>query len=145
MAEFAPARPATANNESTSDLVQRAAEQISRLVRDELALAKAELTEKGKHAGIGVGLFGGGGVLAAYAVGTLIVAVVLLLAEAMPAWVAALIVGVALLAVAGVLALLGRKQVRRAVPPTPVKAAEGVRADVRTVTDAVRRERGAHA
>ena len=55
--------------------MQRASEQISRLVRDELALAKAELTEKGKHAGIGVGLFGGGGVLALYGVGALIATV----------------------------------------------------------------------
>jgi membrane protein implicated in regulation of membrane protease activity len=90
-------------------------------------------------------LFGGGGVLALYAVGTLIVAVVLLLAEVVAAWLAALIVGVALLAIAGVLALLGGRQVRQAVPPVPESTAESVRADVRTVTSAVRRERGARA
>jgi uncharacterized membrane protein YqjE len=126
---------------SVGELVQRATEQVSRLVRDELALARAELTEKGKHAGIGVGLFGGGGALALYGFGTLIAAVVLLLGEVMPYWVAALIVAVVLLLIAGVLALLGRKQVRQAVPPMPESAAESVRADVRTVTAAVR-ERG---
>jgi MFS family permease len=145
MAEISPGGPIAAGEPSTSELVQRATEQISKLVRDELALAKTELAEKGKHAGIGIGLFGGGGAFAFYAVGTLIATVVLLLAEALPAWVAALIVAVALMVIAGVLALLGRKQVQKAVPPTPVTAAESVRADVRTVTDAVRREKGAHA
>lgn len=126
---------------STAELVQRATEQMSRLVRDEFALARAELTEKGRHAGRGVGLFGGGGVLALYAFGVLITAGVLLLAEVMPAWAAALIVGVVLLAVAGVFALLGRSQVRQATPAMPEGAAQSVRADVRTVSAAVRRER----
>ena len=62
-----PARPVA--EQSTAELVQRASEQVSRLVRDELALAKAELAEKGKHAGIGIGLFGGGGALALYGIG----------------------------------------------------------------------------
>lgn len=131
-----PARPVA--EQSTAELVQRATEQISRLVRDELALARAELTEKGKHAGLGLGLFGGGGVLALYGVGALIASVVLLLALALPAWVAALIVAVVLFAIAGVLALLGKKEVRRAVPPVPTAAADSVRADVDAVTAAVK-------
>lgn len=135
--------PGRAPEPSVSELVQRATEQMSRLVRDELALARAELTAKGKHAGIGVGLFGVGGVVGLYALGALIVAVVLLLAEVVAAWLAALIVGVALLVIAGVLALLGGRQVRQAVPPMPENTAESVRADVRTVTSAVRRERSA--
>lgn len=129
-------RPAT--QQSTAELVQHASEQISRLVRDELTLARMELAEKGKHAGVGVGLFGGGGVLALFGLGTLIAAAVLLLALAMPAWVAALIVAVALFAFAGVLALAGTRQVRQAVPPMPSAAADGVRADVHAVSDAVR-------
>ncbi|SDZ33529.1 Putative Holin-X, holin superfamily III [Micromonospora pattaloongensis] len=127
--------------QSTAELVQHASEQISRLVRDELTLARMELAEKGKHAGVGAGLLGGGGVVALFGLGTLIAAVVLLLALAMPAWVAALIVAVALFAVAGVLALAGKKQVTQAVPPMPTAAADGVRADVQTVSDAVRARR----
>ncbi|MEH1016079.1 phage holin family protein [Micromonospora sp. CPCC 206060] len=123
---------------STAELVQRATEQVTRLIRDELALARAELTEKGRHAGKGVGLFGGGGALALYGLGVLIAAVVLLLASVMPAWVAALIVAVALFAVAGVLALAGKKQVSQAVPPMPKETVRSVRADVDTVTAAVR-------
>jgi uncharacterized membrane protein YqjE len=143
MADVVNGRPGQkAAEPSTSELVQRATEQVSRLIRDELALAKAELAEKGKHAGIGVGLFGGTGVLGLYGLTALLAAAVLGLAEVMPAWLAALIVAVVLFAVAGVLALMGRRQVRQAVPPMPEGTAESVRADVRTVTAAVRRERG---
>jgi uncharacterized membrane protein YqjE len=131
-----PARPVT--DQSISELVQRASEQISTLVREEIALAKAELTEKGKHAGIGVGLFGGGGVLALYGTGALIATLIIVLAEWMPLWAAALIVTVVLFAVAGVLALLGKKQVTKAVPPEPTAAIESVKADVDEVKQAVR-------
>lgn len=130
------ARPVT--EQSTAELVQRASEQISLLVRDELTLARAELTEKGKHAGLGIGLFGGGGVLVIYGVGTLVATVVLLLALAMPAWAAALIVTGLLFAAAAVLALVGRQQVKQAVPPVPQAAASSVRADVDAVTAAVK-------
>lgn len=127
-----PAQP------TTSELVQRAVEQVTKLVRDELALARAELTEKGKHAGLGAGLFGGGGVLALYGVGVFIAMVVMLLDLVMPNWLAALIVAVLLFLIAGILALVGRKQVKQAVPPMPTAAAESVRADVDAVAAAVK-------
>jgi uncharacterized membrane protein YqjE len=130
------ARPVT--DQSTSELVQRASEQITRLVRDEIALAKAELTEKGKHAGIGVGLFGGGGVLALYGVGALIATLIIVFDLFLPLWLAALIVTVVLFAVAGVLALLGKKQVTRATPPEPAEAVASVKADVDQVKHAVK-------
>lgn len=134
-----PARPVT--DQSTSELVQRASEQITRLVRDEIALAKAELAEKGKHAGIGVGLFGGGGVLALYGVGALIATLIVVLDLFLPLWAAALIVTVVLFAVAGVLALLGKKQVSQAVPPEPSEAVAGFKADVDEVKHAVKGSR----
>jgi len=131
-----PARPAT--DQSTSELVQKASEQLTRLVRDEIALAKAELTEKGKHAGIGVGLFGGGGVLALYGVGALIATLIIVLDLFLPLWLAALIVTVVLFAAAGVLALLGKKQVSQAVPPEPKSAIESAKADVDEVKHAIK-------
>jgi len=134
-----PARPVT--DQSTSELVQRASEQITSLVRNEIALAKAELTEKGKHAGIGVGLFGGGGVLALYGVGALIATLIIVFALFLPLWLAALIVTVLLFAVAGVLALLGKKQVTKAVPPEPVEAVASIKADVDEVKHAVKGSR----
>src|SRR5690348_18358250 len=96
---------------STGELVRRMSEQVSTLVRDELALARIELVEKGKRAGIGVGLFGGAGMFAWYGLGALIVTAILALALALPAWLAALIVAVVLFAVAGALALVGQKEV----------------------------------
>lgn len=130
------ARPVT--DQSTSELVQRASEQITRLVREEIALAKAELTEKGKHAGIGVGLFGGGGVLAIYGVGALIATLIIVFDLFLPLWLAALIVTVVLFAIAGILALLGKKQVTKATPPEPEGAVASVKADVDEVKYAVK-------
>jgi len=132
---------AESRTESTADLVRQAAGQISTLIRDELTLAKAEMREKAGRAGRGAGLFGGAGIVSLYGVLSVLTALVLLLAKAMPAWAAALLVGIVLLIVAGVLALAGRSQVQRATPPVPEKALRGVRADIDTVTTAVE-ERG---
>jgi Flp pilus assembly protein TadB len=126
------------SQKSTAELVKTASEQISRLVRDELKLAQAELANKGKHAGIGAGLFGAGGLIALYGVAALLTAVVLLLAYVMPAWVAAVIVGVLLLGVAGLLALVGKKQVQQATPAAPEETVTNVKADVATVRGAVK-------
>jgi len=139
MADVANARSSQNGSEpSTAELVQRATEQVSRLVRDELALARQELTEKGKHAGIGIGLFGGGGALAFFGLGALVATAILLLDLVLAAWAAALIVAVVLFALAGVLVLLGKKQVSRAGPPVPVAAVRSLRADVDTLSAAVR-------
>ncbi|GAA0846308.1 phage holin family protein [Streptosporangium amethystogenes subsp. fukuiense] len=123
----------------TSELIRQMSEQVSRLVRDELRLAKAELTEKGKHAGIGAGLFGGAGVVALFGAGSMVAAVILLLAYVMPAWVAAAVVGVVLLALAGVLGLSGKRQVAEAAPPTPARTIESVRDDIYAVKERAHR------
>ncbi|MEU8300131.1 phage holin family protein [Micromonospora sp. NPDC048909] len=139
MADVANARTSRNGSEpSTAELVQRATEQVSRLVRDELALAKAELTKKGKHAGIGIGLLGGGGALAFYGLGALCITVGLLLDLVLPGWAAALIVAAGLFLVAGIMALVGALQVRRAVPPVPAATVRSLRADVDTVAAAVK-------
>ncbi|MEV6349446.1 phage holin family protein [Actinoplanes sp. NPDC051851] len=126
------------SEQSTAELVQRASEQLTKLVRDELTLAKAELAEKGKHAGIGAGLFGGAGVLAGYGVGAVIATAVIALNLVWPLWLAALVVTVAIFLVAGVLALLGKRQISRAVPPEPRAAITGLKADVDEVKHAVK-------
>jgi hypothetical protein len=124
---------------SVADLVRDATEQTSRLIRDELRLARAEMAEKGKRAGVGAGLLGGGGIVALYGVAALLAAIVLGLAEALPAWLAALIVAVVLFAVAGILAALGRKQVSRATPPLPQQAVHSVKADIDEVKERAHR------
>ena len=131
-----PVRPL--NDQSTSELVQLAGEQVRQLIRDELALAKAELSEKGKHAGIGIGLFSGGGVLVFYAVGAGIATAIIALDIVWPLWLAALAVTVAIILVAGIAALIGRGQLKKAFPPEPKEAVDGVKADVEEVRNAVR-------
>src|SRR5919205_810322 len=91
---------------STAELVKQAAEQISLLVRDELRLARAELQEKGKHAGIGIGMFGGAGMFVFFGVAIALAAAVLALAIVWPPWLAALVVAAALLLIGGILALI---------------------------------------
>jgi uncharacterized membrane protein YqjE len=133
------ARPVA--EQSTAELVQRASEQLSRLVRDEIALAKAELAAKGKHAGIGIGLFSAAGVLAFYGVGALIATLVIVFALFLPLWLAALVVTAGVFVIAGIVALIGKSQMTKAVPPEPKAAIESLKADVEEVRQAVR-ERG---
>jgi len=121
------------NNKPVGELVQALSEQTATLVRKELQLAQIELTEKGKRAGIGAGLFGGAGVIALYAVGVFIAAAVMGLATVIEPWVAAVIVGVVLLAAAGIASLMGKKQVEQAVPPAPEQAIQSTKRDVEEV------------
>jgi uncharacterized membrane protein YqjE len=125
-------RPAIGEDPTLGALVHDMTQQMSTLVRDEMRLAQAEMTQKGKAAGLGIGLFGGAGVVALYGVGTLIATVILVLALAVPAWVSALIVTVVLFAVAGVLALVGKKSVAQATPAKPEQAIAGLKEDIAT-------------
>ena len=120
-------------DESIAELIQQATQQTQTLVRDEIRLAQLELQEKGKRAGIGAGLFGGAGGLAFYGLGALIATAILALATAVDGWLAALIVTVVLFAVAGALALTGKKQIEQATPPKPEEAMESTQRDVDTV------------
>jgi F0F1-type ATP synthase assembly protein I len=115
---------------SIAELTKELTEQTSRLAQKEIELAKAELSAKGKQAGIGLGAFGGAGLIAVLALGALVATVILLLATAMTAWPAALIVTVVLFAVAGVLALMGKAKVKEAMPPAPERTIETVKEDV---------------
>jgi uncharacterized membrane protein YqjE len=120
---------------STGELFSRMSQQMSTLVRDEIRLAQLDLTEKGKKVGIGAGALGGAGAVAYLGLATLIAAAVLGLAEAVPGWLSALIVGIVVLAVAGVLAVVGRNQVRAGTPPVPTEAVQGLKTDVQTVKE----------
>jgi uncharacterized membrane protein YqjE len=120
----------TLRDRSTGDLFKQLSEQTSTLVRQEVELAKLELTEKGKQAGVGAGILGGAGLVAMLGIAALTAALIAGLAEAMDVWGAALIVGVVYIAVAGMLALLGRDRVRRGMPPKPEETIETVKEDV---------------
>jgi hypothetical protein len=124
------ADPAVRNDPSAGELVKQLSEQTSRLVRQEVELAKTELAIKGKRAGIGAGMFGGAGLVGLYALGALITAAIAALATAVDTWLAALIVGVVLAAVAGLVALMGKQKVQEALPPVPEDSVESVKEDV---------------
>jgi uncharacterized membrane protein YqjE len=114
-----------------AELVRDLSAQVSKLVRQELELAKVELTAKGKEAGIGAGMLSGAGLFALYGVGAVIAAAILGLSTAVAGWLAAIIVAVVLFAVAGVLGLMGRARAKRAAPPAPEQAVASVKEDVR--------------
>jgi hypothetical protein len=114
-------------------------EQVSRLVRDEMALARLEAKDKAKRLGLGLGLFGGSGFVALLGVLCGVAAAVLGLATVVDAWLAALLVAVALFAVAGTLAVVGRSDLRRGTPPMPTEAVASTKADVAAVREAVKR------
>jgi len=126
---------AAGSEPTTSELVTRLTQQSTELIRSELRLAQAEMTEKAKHAGVGAGLFGGAGLVALYGVGALIATIILALATFLAPWLAALIVTVVLFVIAGVVALMGKKQVTQATPAAPQKTIDNVKRDVDTIKE----------
>jgi uncharacterized membrane protein YqjE len=114
----------------TGDLLKELSDQTTTLVRQEIDLAKAELGEKGKKAGIGAGMFGGAGLAGVFALAALTTCIIAALDTAMDLWLAALIVAVVYAAIAGVLALQGRNKVQEVGPPVPEQATESVKEDV---------------
>jgi len=126
---------------STAQLLERLTEQTSLLVRQEVQHATAEMKEKGTRLGIGLGLSGAGAVVALFGVGALVAAAVLALDLVLAAWLAALIVGVVIVAVGAVgavLALVGVQRARAAVPPMPEDTMASVQRDVQTVKENVK-------
>jgi hypothetical protein len=129
----------TVHERSTGDLVKLLSEQVSVLVRDELKLAQVEMSRKGKQAGLGAGMLGGGGLIALYGVACLIACAIIAIAGVLSAWLAALIVGAALLAVAGTAALLGKSSLQKSTPPVPKQAVAGIKTDVDVIKERARR------
>ena len=123
----------TEQDKPLGELVQDLSRQTSTLIRQEMRLAQAELAEKGRHAGKGAGMFGGAGLVALYGVGALIAAAVLGLATVLEPWIAAAVIGVGLLLLAGILALTGKKELEEAGPPKPEQAIDSVQLDIETV------------
>ena len=117
-------------NASTAELVKELSREVSQLVREEIALAKAEMTQKGKQAGIGAGMLSGAAVLGLAAVGGSMAFFVLVLDSWMPGWLAALIVTVVYAAAAGLLALRGKERISHATPAVPTQTIESVKEDV---------------
>jgi len=116
--------------QSMGELFKELSNELSTLVRQELRLAQAEMTEKGKKAGLGAGMFGGAGIVSLLALGTLTTCVIAALSKGMDVWLAALIVTVVYAAAAGALALTGKQRITEATPPVPEQTVETVKEDV---------------
>lgn len=138
-----PTEPtAAARNDAelpVGELVSRATQQMSRLVREEMRLAQAEMTQKGKRFGIGGGLFGAAGLLAVLGLAALVATAIAALSLVVPVWAAALIVAAALFVVAGALTLAGKREIALAAPPAPEQAVAGLKADVATIKENAKR------
>jgi predicted lipid-binding transport protein (Tim44 family) len=137
-AEGSP-RTGSGAQEPVGDLVQRASQQLSQLVRDEMRLAQAEMTQKSKRFGKGGGLFGGAGLVGVLTLQALVATVIAALSLVMDVWVAALIVTAVLAAVTALMATLGKQQISKASPPTPEHTMDSVKADVAEIKEKAQR------
>jgi uncharacterized membrane protein YqjE len=122
-------------DQPVSDIVKQVSDEAKTLVGQEIKLAKAEMTEKAKEIGIGAGMFGGAGYTLHLAALGLMLTLIFALSTAMPAWLAALIVTVVFVAIAGVLALTGKKRIQKAGPPVPEETIESVKQTIETVKE----------
>jgi len=129
------------SDKSLAELTKQLSEQTTALASKEVELAKAELALKGKRLGMGAGMFGGAGLVGAYALGALTACLILALATALDGWLAALIVAAVYGAIAGVLALTGKKKVEQATPPVPERAIESTKTDIESTKDHVKAAR----
>ncbi|WP_107772489.1 phage holin family protein [Nocardioides sediminis] len=125
--------PRTNDDPTLGALVNQLTQQVPELIRSEIRLAQAEVSEKGKRAGVGIGMFSVAGLLAFFAVATLVTTAILALALVVDAWLAALVVALVLLAAAAVAGVLGKNKVASATPAKPERAMEGVKEDIATV------------
>jgi uncharacterized membrane protein YqjE len=130
MSADGPAQGADPRDQSIGELVKELATETSTLVRQELDLAKAEMTERGRQASKGAAMFGAAAAAGLLAAGALTACLIAALDLVMATWLAALIVAVVYGAVAGALAMTGRKQIREATPPVPEQAIDSVKEDV---------------
>jgi uncharacterized membrane protein YqjE len=136
-----PAGADDLRDRSLGELLKQLSEQTTRLVHQELELAKAELSEKGKQAGQGAGLFGGAGAFGLAALGALTACFILALDVVMAAWLAALLVAVVDGVVAFVLVKQGQARIKRATPPVPTQTIETVKEDVEWAKTQMRSDR----
>lgn len=128
-----PPEPQIGHDPTLGALVNNLTTQIPDLIRSEIRLAQAEVAQKGKAAGVGIGMFSAAGLLAFFGLATLIATAVLGLAHAVDDWLAALIVAVVLFVIAGIVAFVGKNKVAEAGPPKPEHAIEGIKEDIATV------------
>jgi Putative Actinobacterial Holin-X, holin superfamily III len=127
---MAAEQPGDLRDQGMGELFKHLSDDLSTLVRQELKLAQAEMTDKGKKAGLGAGLMGAAGLIGLLALATLTACFIAALATGVVVWLAALIVTVVYAVTAGALALIGKNRVSEATPPVPEQTVETVKEDV---------------
>jgi len=139
--QYDPAHPlgTRADEASIGELTSQLTQHLSRLVRDEMALAQLEAKQRAKRFGLGLGMFGLGGVFAFFGACAALTAAILGLALVLPGWLSALIVAGALLVLAGMVALTGKKSIDSGSPPVPTQAMQSVREDAAAVREAIKK------
>ena len=125
-----PAQTENSQDKSVADLLRDLSAEMTTLIHQEVDLAKAELGEKSKKLALGAGMFGGVGVMVLLGLAALVTAAIAALAQVMSLWLAAVIIAIALMAIAGTLALCGRLEVTKGTPPVPEQAIESTKEDV---------------
>ncbi|HEV2755950.1 MAG TPA: phage holin family protein [Actinomycetota bacterium] len=117
-------------DKSLGELLGELSQETATLVRQEVDLAKAELSQKAKAGGQAAGMFGGAAFAGLLAAATFTAFLILVLAEIMPAWVAALVITLVYAGVAAFLALRGKEKAKALAPPVPEQTVETVKEDV---------------
>lgn len=128
----------SARKVSIGALVGQVSDQFGRLLRAEVDSYKKELKEKATKSGLGIGLIVAGAVIAIYAVGVLIYSAVAGLANAVPLWLSALIIGIVLLGIVGILVMVGVKALKNNVPPGPNVAVARIKEDLNNVKEDIK-------
>ncbi|MFF3674604.1 phage holin family protein [Streptomyces sp. NPDC002120] len=126
-------------DDSVGVLVSRASQQMSALVREEMQLARAEMTQKSKRYGKGGGLFGTAGIVGILALQALAASCIAALALVLPVWASAVVITAVLGIVAGGTALAGKKQIARAGTPAPEQTIDSVKADLAEIKEKAHR------
>lgn len=130
-----------AEGQTLADLGRHLSEESSRLARLEVELARAEIAQKGKQVGIGIGALGSAGIVALCALGALTAAAILGLATAFEPWLAALIVAGTLCVIAAIPALIGKGRIGAATPPAPQQAIASSKQDIERAKQSVKEAR----
>jgi len=118
-------------NRPLAELMRDFIQDVNTLIHEEIELAKAELNQKIRQAGVGAGMFVGAGVAGIMALGALTASLIAVIALVLPVWAAALVIAALWTGVAGLLAISGRTRVRKATPPAPQQAIDTTKEDIR--------------
>ncbi|MGW2441594.1 phage holin family protein [Streptomyces goshikiensis] len=132
-------RTSHAADDSVGVLMSRATQQISELVREEMQLARSEMTQTGKRYGKGGGLFGAAGLIAILALQALAATCIAALALVLPVWASALTITAVLGIGAAVAAMTGKKQITLAGSPAPEQTIHSVKADMAEIKEKAHR------